>query len=138
MSLTLDGRLRGERSARRRVRAAGSRERAGSPWLGRGEGTTESFQAWQGLERQRASKGCIRIPATLNIFIDRYGLLDAAYEEAMAVGREFWVLRSERRPTPWPGRYLVVIESPRSERPVWSPAPRTHMASIALAGPGSC
>ncbi len=87
---------------------------------------------------ERASKGCIRIPATLNTFIDRYGLLDAAYEEAMAAGREFWVLRGDRTPAPWPGRYLVVIESPRDERPAWSPAPGEHAASIASAGPGSC
>jgi hypothetical protein len=87
---------------------------------------------------ERASKGCIRIAATLNAFIDRYGLLDAAYEEAMAAGRAFWVLRGDRSPTPWPGRYLVVIESPRSERPAWSPAPGESAASIAPAGTGSC
>ncbi len=87
---------------------------------------------------ERASKGCIRIPATLNTFIDRYGLLDAAYEEAVVAGRGFWVLRGDRTPTPWPGRYLVVIESPRSERPAWSPAPGESAASVALASPGSC
>jgi hypothetical protein len=87
---------------------------------------------------ERASKGCIRIAATLNAFIDRYGLLDAAYEEAMAAGREFWVLRSDRTPAPWAGRYLVVIESARSERPAWSPVPGEGAASIASAGAGSC
>jgi hypothetical protein len=87
---------------------------------------------------ERASKGCIRIAATLNTFIDRYGVLDAAYEEAMAAGREFWVLRGDRTPAPWPGRYLVVIESPRSERPAWSPAPGQSATSIASAGPLSC
>ena len=32
------------------------------------------------------SKGCIRIPATLNDFIDHYGLLDADYERLVAEG----------------------------------------------------
>lgn len=57
------------------------------------------------------SQGCIRIPATLNSFIDRYGLLDADYELAMAKGKKFWVIRSDRTPTPWSGRYLVIVDS---------------------------
>ena len=47
-----------------------------------------------------SSKGCIRIPATLNTFIDRYGLLDADYEQAQANGKRLWVLRPDRTPTP--------------------------------------
>jgi len=69
------------------------------------------------------SKGCIRIPATLNQFLDRYGILDADYEHAMAEGKTFWVLRPDREPTPWSGRYLVVIDSNRSERPGWASVP---------------
>lgn len=69
------------------------------------------------------SKGCIRIPATLNDFIDRYGLLDANYEQALAEGRILWVLRRDRTPTPWSGRYLVIVDSGSTERPDWSPAP---------------
>src|SRR5262245_42738085 len=38
------------------------------------------------------SKGCIRIPATLNTFIDHYGILDGDYEQAMTEGMTFWVL----------------------------------------------
>jgi hypothetical protein len=57
------------------------------------------------------SKGCIRIPATLNVFIDRYGLLDADYERAAAQGKHLWVLRPDRQPTPWSGRYLVIVDS---------------------------
>lgn len=60
---------------------------------------------------RRESKGCIRIPATLNTLFDRYGVLDAAYEDAIALGREFWVLRADRMPTAWSGRYLVVVDS---------------------------
>jgi hypothetical protein len=69
---------------------------------------------------QRASKGCIRIPATMNTFVDRRGVLDAAYEDALAQGRRFWVLRPDREPTPWSGRYLVVVDSQRSARPAWT------------------
>jgi len=72
---------------------------------------------------QRESKGCIRIPATMNSFLDRHGVLDAAYEEALAEGRTFWVLRSDRQPTAWSGRWMAVIDSQRRERPAWSPAP---------------
>jgi len=67
------------------------------------------------------SKGCIRIPATLNTFIDRYGLLDADYEAEAKEGRQLRVLRPDREPTPWPGRYLVVVDSGRKARPSWSP-----------------
>jgi len=63
-----------------------------------------------------ASKGCIRIPASLNVFIDRHGLLDAVEEHR-------WLLRADREPTPFPGRWLVVIDTGRTLRPAWSPAP---------------
>jgi hypothetical protein len=69
------------------------------------------------------SKGCIRIPATVNHFIDHYGLLDAGYEEAMLSGTTFWMLAADRTPTPWSGRYLIVVDTHRDERPFWSPAP---------------
>lgn len=78
------------------------------------------------------SMGCIRIPSALNLLIDHYGLLDADYERAMAEGRRFWVLRPEREPTTWAGRYLVVIDSSRATRPEWSPRPgmKTPMPRI--------
>jgi hypothetical protein len=66
------------------------------------------------------SKGCIRIPATLNRFIDQYGLLDADYENAIAHGKPFWVLLPDRRPTRWPGRYLIVLDTLRQYRPNWA------------------
>lgn len=70
------------------------------------------------------SKGCIRIPASLNEFLDRYGLIDEAYEQAAAQQqRPYWVLRKDRLPTPSAGRYLVVIDSWAQQRPVWSPGP---------------
>lgn len=70
------------------------------------------------------SKGCIRIPASLNHFIDHYGLLDADYEAALAEGRKQWVLEPGREPTPWSGRYLVIVDSAAPARPAWSPLPR--------------
>ena len=69
------------------------------------------------------SEGCVRIPASLNRFLDRYGVLDAQYEEAAASGKKLWILRPDRQTMPWPGRYLVVVDSGATERPVWSPKP---------------
>jgi hypothetical protein len=65
------------------------------------------------------SKGCIRIPASLNTFIDRYGLLDANYDNAMQRGVHFWVIRPDRTPVNSPGRFLVVIDSQLKKRPTW-------------------
>lgn len=69
------------------------------------------------------SKGCVRIPATLNRFLDRYGLLDADYLTEAEPARLRWLLRPDREPTLWPGRLMVVIDSGLAERPAWSPAP---------------
>jgi hypothetical protein len=66
------------------------------------------------------SKGCIRISASLNDFIDRFGVLDGDYEAALAQGRRMWVLRSDRTPTAWSGRTLVVVDSRARERPGWA------------------
>jgi hypothetical protein len=68
----------------------------------------------------RRSKGCIRIPATLNLWLDRYGVLDADYERALLEGRRPRVLRPDRVATPWSGRYLVVVDSQRKVRPDWA------------------
>jgi hypothetical protein len=69
------------------------------------------------------SKGCVRIPATLNVFLDRHGVLDADYAQALAAGESLLVMRADRQPVPWPGRYLVIIDSQAPERPAWSPLP---------------
>jgi hypothetical protein len=69
------------------------------------------------------SKGCIRIPATLNHFLDHYGILDADYLQAQRDGPALWVLPPDRAPVTHPGQYLIVVESVREERPAWSPAP---------------
>ena len=67
-----------------------------------------------------ASKGCIRVSASLNQVFDKYGVLDADYEAALERGVPLWVLPKDRTPTPWSGRYLVVVESERARRPPWA------------------
>lgn len=69
------------------------------------------------------SKGCIRIPATLNRLLDQHGLLDAGYEAALRAGQSFWVLSPQRTPAADAGRYLIVTDTQRARRPAWSPSP---------------
>jgi hypothetical protein len=71
----------------------------------------------------RHSKGCVRIPASLNTFLDHYGILDAEYAALVDSGRSLWVLKSDRQVMPWAGRYIVVVDSARKYRPAWAPAP---------------
>lgn len=71
----------------------------------------------------RHSKGCVRIPASLNTFFDRHGLLDDDYQARVEAGKSLWVLRRDRDITPIAGRYLVVIDSARKARPAWAPMP---------------
>lgn len=68
------------------------------------------------------SKGCIRIPASLNQLIDASGLLDAAYEETNAAGPPLWILKADRLSVAGAGRYLVIVDTLRSEKPAWSVA----------------
>ncbi len=59
-----------------------------------------------------ASEGCVRIPATMNRFLDVHGVLDADYERSAG---EFagirGVLRPDREPSPQAGSALVVVDS---------------------------
>nr|WP_223963898.1 hypothetical protein [Burkholderia diffusa] len=71
----------------------------------------------------RHSKGCVRIPASLNTFLDTHGILDDDYQARVEAGKSLWVLRRDRDITPIAGRYLAVIDSARKTRPAWSPAP---------------
>jgi hypothetical protein len=66
------------------------------------------------------SKGCIRIPATLNHLLDHYGVLDAEYERLLGEGHRLWMLADDREPVDDAGRYLVIVDTQRSERPAWS------------------
>ncbi|WP_199897648.1 L,D-transpeptidase [Asaia platycodi] len=59
-----------------------------------------------------ASEGCIRIPATMNIFMDKNGLLDVQYEQAASYdGRFRALLPKDRTPSPIAGDALVVVDS---------------------------
>lgn len=69
------------------------------------------------------SKGCVRIPTALNRLLDHYGVIDAEYEKLAREGRQLWVLKEDREVVPDAGRYLVVVDSERLDRPAWSPAP---------------
>lgn len=71
------------------------------------------------------SKGCIRIPASLDEFLDRRGILDRDYVAAREAGASLWVLRADQAITRWPGRYLVVVDSLASSRPAWAVPPRS-------------
>jgi hypothetical protein len=82
----------------------------------------------------RHSKGCVRIPASLNLFLDHYGILDAEYEALVESGKSLWVLHSDRQVTPWAGRYIVVVDSERKTRPAWSPAPGSNARANVPAG----
>lgn len=77
------------------------------------------------------SKGCVRIPATLNRFLDHYGVLDANYEPAARSGRAPRVLQADRDPVAEPGRYLVIVDSGRSARPAWAVATRPGSRAVA-------
>jgi hypothetical protein len=59
-----------------------------------------------------ASEGCVRVPATMNRFLDIHGVLDADYERAALDDPRFrGLLRSEREPTLLAGNAMVVVDS---------------------------
>ena len=89
------------------------------------------------------SKGCIRIPATLDVMLDHYGILDADYETAMADGKTFWVIPKDRQATQWSGRYLVIVDSATKVRPAWStvhapPKKTSRLRPADSVPPGGC
>jgi len=59
------------------------------------------------------SKGCVRVSAAANSFLDRYSILDRHYERIAVTQkeREMWLLRPDRAPVSQPGSYLVVGDS---------------------------
>ncbi|MEK7653477.1 MAG: L,D-transpeptidase [Patescibacteria group bacterium] len=56
------------------------------------------------------SKGCVRITAKLNKFLDHFGIIDAEYEKAEKE-KPSWLLRKDRQPVERAGRYLIVGDS---------------------------
>lgn len=57
------------------------------------------------------SKGCVRISAKLNKFLDEYGILDADFEANKKLVQISWLLRPDRQTVKCPGRYLLVADS---------------------------
>jgi hypothetical protein len=65
-----------------------------------------------------ASKGCVRIPAAMNRFLDHYGILDSDYEQVAKADPRFEaLLLPTRAPTPLAGNALVVVDSSEPSRP---------------------
>ena len=59
-----------------------------------------------------ASKGCVRVPAAMNRFLDVHGVLDADYELAARDNVRFRsILRLEREPSPLAGNAMIVVNS---------------------------
>lgn len=57
------------------------------------------------------SDGCVLLPPSLVAFLDEYGVLDASRTNAVTPAGEA---------LPFAGRYMVVIDSERDERPDWA------------------
>jgi hypothetical protein len=59
-----------------------------------------------------ASQGCVRIPAAMNRFLDKFGVLDADYERVAKDDIRYRaLLLPNRTPTPLAGHAMVVIDS---------------------------
>jgi hypothetical protein len=57
------------------------------------------------------SKGCIRISGKMNKFLDHFGLLDKEYEANKNKKIISWLLKSDREPSVYAGKYLVIGDS---------------------------
>lgn len=74
-----------------------------------------------------ASEGCVRIPASLNRFMDRNGLMDVLYEQAASYdGRFRALLPKDRKPSPIAGDALVVVDSTQPAQTSTSLTAATH------------
>jgi len=59
-----------------------------------------------------ASEGCVRIPADMNHFLDRHGILDADYERTATYDVAYRaILPANRAPTPLAGDKVVIVDS---------------------------
>ncbi len=77
---------------------------------------TDPVQGESRLGR-RDSKGCVRISAGLNEFLDRWAILDGNYEQWVRLKGRTWLLRQDRTPVLEPGRYLFIGDSSESGQP---------------------
>jgi hypothetical protein len=57
------------------------------------------------------SKGCIRISGKLNKYLDHYGLLDREYEANKNKKTVAWLLKADREPSVYAGKYLLIGDS---------------------------
>ncbi len=57
------------------------------------------------------SKGCVRVSAKMNRFLDQFGILDVEYEMRSNEKRISWLLKKDRTPVKYAGKYLLVGES---------------------------
>ncbi|MBI5045929.1 MAG: murein L,D-transpeptidase [Candidatus Niyogibacteria bacterium] len=57
------------------------------------------------------SKGCIRISHRLNRFLDHYGILDKEFEASKDSKKIKWLLRADREPVAYAGKYIIVGSS---------------------------
>ena len=72
-----------------------------------------------------ASQGCIRVPATMNRFLDQHGVLDAEYQRVAANDIRFRaLLLPGREPSPLAGNTLVVVDSSDRQRSTVADASR--------------
>ncbi len=62
-----------------------------------------------------ASKGCIRVSARMNKFLDHFGLLDKEYEANKDKKTVAWLLKSSRQPVAFAGQYLLVGDSGKQD-----------------------
>lgn len=64
-----------------------------------------------------SSKGCVRLPAAMNVFLDHHGVLDADYEVAARTNpRIAALLPPDKQPTPLAGDAVVIIDSSRANK----------------------
>jgi len=61
------------------------------------------------------SRGCLRISAKLNEFLDQYGLIDRDYERNKHLQKVQRLLRKDRTPVFYQGEYLIVGDSSKQE-----------------------
>ena len=75
---------------------------------------------------QVESKGCVRISAKLDKFLDHYGIIDKDYEEHKQLTNPSWLLAADREPVIAAGKYLLIGDSEEaSHNPeipaIWEP-----------------
>ena len=93
-----------------------------------------------------ASEGCVRLSSSMNRFMDKHGVLDADYERAAVQDvRYSALLRTDRSPSLFAGRFMVVIDTrlpadtppTQASRPADWPAPGALQPDVGAPEPGA-